>query len=130
MNLKTKSILAVNTNIVIVCIVMGVIGYFRAGEVFAKALQMKASADVSAIAEILNSRYDGDWHLQDGLLFKGDQQMDGSDSLVDSLSAICGSKVTIFNGDTRVDFCDRYGGVFQADKQRGLGRRKKRTRDY
>ena len=102
MNLKTKSILAVNTIIVIVCILMGVIGYFRAGEVFAKALQMKASADVSAIAEILNSRYDGDWHLQDGLLFKGDQQMDGSDSLVDSLSAICGSKVTIFNGDTRV----------------------------
>ena len=102
MNLKTKSILAVNTIIVIVCIVMGVIGYIRAGEVFAEALKMKASADVSALYEILNTRYYGDWHLRNGILFKGEQQMDGSDGLVDSLSQICGSKVTIFNGDTRV----------------------------
>ena len=102
MGLKTKSILAVNTIIVIVCVLMGIIGYYRAGEVFAKALQMKASADVNALAEILNYRFDGDWHLQDGILFKGDQQMDGSDNLVDLLSQICGGKVTIFNGDTRV----------------------------
>lgn len=102
MNLKTKSILAVNTIIVIVCILMGVIGYFRAGEVFAEALKMKASADVSALSEILNYRYDGDWHLQNGILFKGSQQMDGADELVDSLSRVCGGKVTIFNGDTRV----------------------------
>ena len=102
MGLKTKSILSVNTIIVIVCVIMGVIGYFRAGEVFAKALQMKASADVNALSEILRYQYVGDWHLQNGLLFKGNQQMDGADELVDSLSKICGSKVTIFNGDTRV----------------------------
>ncbi len=63
---------------------------------------MKASADVSALSEILNYRYDGDWHLQNGILFKGSQQMDGADELVDSLSRVCGGKVTIFNGDTRV----------------------------
>ncbi|MBR4904156.1 MAG: cache domain-containing protein [Selenomonadaceae bacterium] len=102
MNLKTKSILAVNTIIIIVCVLMGIIGYFRAGEVFAKALEMKASADVKSIAEILNYRYEGDWHLENGLLFKGEQQMDGADALVDSLSQVCGGKVTIFNGDTRV----------------------------
>ena len=102
MGLKTKSILAVNTIIIIVCILMGIIGYFRAGEVFAKALEMKASADVSALSEILNYRYEGDWHLEKGILFKGEQQMDGADSLVDSLSQVCGGKVTIFNGDTRV----------------------------
>ena len=102
MNLKTKSILAVNTIIIVVCILMGVIGYFRAGEVFAKALQMKASADVNSLSEILHYRYVGDWHLKNGILFKGEQQMDGADALVDSLSKVCGSKVTIFNGDTRV----------------------------
>ena len=102
MNLKTKSILAVNTIIVIVCVLMGIIGYFRAGEVFAKALEMKASADVKSIAEILSYRFAGDWHLENGILFKGEQQMDGADALVDSLSQVCGGKVTIFNGDTRV----------------------------
>ncbi len=102
MGLKGKSILAVNTIIVIVCILMGIIGYFRAGEVFAEALQMKATADVRSLAEILNYRFVGDWHLKNGLLFKGEQQMDGADGLVDSLSQVCGGKVTIFNGDTRV----------------------------
>lgn len=102
MNLKTKSILAVNTIIVVVCILMGIIGYFRAGEVFAEALKLKASADVRALAEILNYQFVGDWHLENGILFKGEQQMDGADALVDSLSRVCGGKVTIFNGDTRV----------------------------
>ena len=102
MGLKSKFILAVNTIVVIVCIIMGIIGYFRAGEVFAEALQMKATADVKSLAEILNYRFVGDWHLKNGLLFKGEQQMDGADGLVDSLSQVCGGKVTIFNGDTRV----------------------------
>ena len=102
MSLKTKSILAVNTIIVIVCICMGIIGYFRAGEVFAQALKMKASADVKALAEILNYRFVGDWHLKDGLLYKGEQQFDGEEKIVDELSGVCDGKVTIFNGDTRV----------------------------
>lgn len=116
MNLKTKSILAVNTLIVIVCVLMGVIGYIRASEVFAKALQMKASADVNALAEILNLRYDGDWHLQDGILFKGTQQLDGTNEIADYLSNVCGSKVTIFNGDTRVATT-----VKNAEGQRAVG---------
>ena len=102
MGLKVKSIAAVNFVVIIACVLMGFIGYLRAGEVFAKSLQMKASADVKALAEILNYRFAGDWHLQDGLLYKGEQQMDGADGLVDSLSNVCDGKVTIFNGDTRV----------------------------
>ena len=102
MNLKTKSILAVNTLIIIVCVLMGIIGYIRASEVFAKALQMKATADVKSLTEILNYRFVGDWHLENGILFKGEQQFDGEEKLVDELSQVCDGKVTIFNGDTRV----------------------------
>jgi methyl-accepting chemotaxis protein len=102
MGLKTKSILAVNTIVIIACVLMGVIGYLRAEDGFSKALEMKASADVQSLSEILNNRYSGDWHLEKGILFKGEQQMDGADEIVDSLSQICNSKVTIFNGDTRV----------------------------
>ncbi|MBR4151985.1 MAG: cache domain-containing protein [Selenomonadaceae bacterium] len=102
MGLKTKSILAVNTIVIIACVLMGIIGYLRAEEGFSKALEMKASADVQSLSEILNNRYAGDWHLENGILFKGKQQMDGADDIVDSLSQICNGKVTIFNGDTRV----------------------------
>ena len=45
MGLKTKSILAVNAIVIIACVLMGVIGYFRAEEGFAKALEMKAAAE-------------------------------------------------------------------------------------
>ena len=102
MGLKTKSILAVNAIVIIACVLMGVIGYIRAEQGFAKALEMKASADVQSMSEILNSRYLGDWHLQNGILFKGGQQIDGINEIADFLSKICSGKVTIFNGDTRV----------------------------
>jgi len=102
MGLKTKSILAVNAIVIVACVLMGIIGYFRAEEGFAKALQMKAAADVQSMSEIVNSRYLGDWHLRNGILFKGEQQIDGINEIADYLSNICNGKVTIFNGDTRV----------------------------
>ena len=102
MGLKTKSILAVNAIVIVACVLMGVIGYIRAEQGFAKALEMKAAADVQSMSEILNSRYLGDWHLQNGILFKGGQQIDGINEIADFLSKICSGKVTIFNGDTRV----------------------------
>lgn len=102
MGLKSKSILAVNAIVIVACVLMGIIGYIRAEQGFAKALEMKATADVQSLSEILNSRYLGEWHLQNGILFKGGQQIDGVNEIADFLSNICNSKVTIFNGDTRV----------------------------
>lgn len=102
MGLKTKSIFAINAIVIVACVLMGIIGYLRAEAGFAKALQMKAAADVQSLSEILNSRYNGDWTLRDGTLFKGGQQIDGINEITDFLSGICGAQVTLFNGDTRV----------------------------
>ncbi len=102
MGLKSKAIVAVNAIVIVACVLMGVIGYLRAEEGFARALQMKAAGDVQTLTEIVNNRYYGDWHLANGILFKGGQQIDGVNEIADFLSNICGGKVTIFNGDTRV----------------------------
>ena len=102
MGLKAKAVLAVNAVVIVACVLMGIIGYFRATEGFAKALELKASGDVYSLTEIVNNRYYGDWHLQNGILFKGEQQIDGVNEIADFLSNICRGKVTIFNGDTRV----------------------------
>ena len=102
MGLKTKSILVVNAVVIIACLAMGIVSYLRAEEGFIQALQMKASSDVKSLSEILNNRYYGDWNLRGELLFKGEQQIDGNNDLADYLSEICDSKVTLFNGDTRV----------------------------
>lgn len=102
MSLKTKSILAVNAVVIVACLAMGIVSYLRAEEGFIQALQTKAASDVHSLAEILNNRYYGDWNLRGELLFKGEQQIDGNNDLADYLSKICDSKVTLFNGDTRV----------------------------
>ena len=102
MSLKNKAILAVTAIVVVACVLMGTIGYLRVEDAFAKALEMKAESNVQSLSEILNYRYQGDWHLRDGVLYKGDTKMEGADQIVDSLSAICEGKVTIFNGDERV----------------------------
>ena len=122
MGLKTKAILAVNAIVIVACTLMGIIGYLRAEEGFAKALQMKAAADVQALSEILNYRCAGDWHLRNGFLFKGDKQIDGANDLADELSEICNGKVTIFNGDTRVATT-----VVSADGSRSVGTKASET---
>ena len=102
MGLKTKLVITVNAIVIVASIIMGVIGYLRAQESFTRAMQMKVGSDVFSLEEILNSRYEGNWNLRNGLLFKGDQQIEGNADLLDEFKEMYQGQVTIFNGDTRV----------------------------
>lgn len=102
MGLKTKLVITVNAIVMVASIILGIIGYLRAEESFFRAMQVKVGSDVHSFAEILNSRYEGNWNLRKGILYKGDQQIEGKDDLIDEFSEIFNGQVTIFNGDTRV----------------------------
>lgn len=102
MGLKSKAVLAVNVIVIFACVLMGIIGYNAAVDGFAKALQMKAEAEATSFLEILNYRYEGDWEILNGQLYKGNTKIDGANEIVDSLGKISGGKITFFNGDTRV----------------------------
>jgi len=102
MGLKTKLVLTVNAIVIVACTIMGVIGYLRAEESFIRAMQMKVGSDVNSLAEILNSRYEGNWQVRNGVLYKGNQDMEKKSDLLDELGKIFDGQVTIFNGDTRV----------------------------
>ena len=102
MGLKAKSMIAVTIALLVACIMMGILGYISANDGFSKALQMKASSDVKSLAAVLNYQYEGDWRIENDILYKGNQKMDGADDVVDALSKLCEGKVTIFKGDTRV----------------------------
>ena len=102
MGLKAKSMIAVTIALLVACIMMGILGYISANDGFSKALQMKASSDVKSLAAVLNYQYEGDWRIENDILYKGNQKMDGADDVVDELSKLCEGKVTIFKGDTRV----------------------------
>ena len=102
MGLKSKSMAAVTIVLIVACIMMGILGYISANDGFSRALQMKAASDVKSLAAVLSYQYDGDWRIENDVLYKGDQKMEGAENVVDSLSKICDGKVTIFKGDTRV----------------------------
>ena len=102
MGLKTKLVITVNAIVIVASIIMGVIGYLRAQESFTRAMQMKVGSDVFSLEEILNSRYEGNWNLRNGTLFKGDQQIEGNADLLDEFKEMYHGQVTIFKGDTRI----------------------------
>lgn len=103
MNLKDKAIMTVNIIAIVACVLMGIIGYLRAKAVHSETLQAKVTTDAQTIAEILNSRFEGDWHLRGGELFKGEHRLTNVDDLAAELSKLCSAEVTIFNGDTPLD---------------------------
>lgn len=102
MKLQTKAVLGINAFIVIACLCMGILGYRSAAEGFAKSLQMKADSNVKSIQEIMDDRYPGDWHLENGVLFKGKQKIEDSTEVVDALGNMMGGHVTFFKGNMRV----------------------------
>ena len=116
MNLQTKAVVSFNVFIVLVCICMGVLGYRSADKGFGVSLQSKAASNVNSIMEIIEFRYPGDWHLENGKLYKGEINIDRNDKVVDFLGEICKGHVTIFQNDTRIATT-----VKGADGQRSVG---------
>ena len=116
MKLQTKAVLAFNFFVVLICACMGVLGYRSADEGFGVSLQMKAESNVQSILEIMEYKYPGDWRIENGLLYKGDEQINDAAAIVDYMGNICKGHVTIFQNDTRVATT-----VTKSDGQRSTG---------
>lgn len=102
MNLQAKSILVISLVIAFTCACMGFLGYNSADSGFARSLEMKAQSNVLTMAEIMNFKYPGEWHVSNGALFKGETNMSGANDVVDYFGNMMKGHVTIFLGDTRV----------------------------
>ena len=116
MKLQTKSVVSFNVFIILVCIIMGILGYRSADNGFGVSLQRKAGSNVKSAVEILQYRYPGDWNVEAGVLYKGDTKINGNDEIVDFLGDMCDGHVTIFHNDTRIATT-----VKKADGQRSVG---------
>lgn len=102
--------------ITVACLLMGVLGYNSAEDGFAQSLQMKAESNVRSGLKLMEYRYPGAWHIENGRLYKGDVLLNGNDGVVDALGTIFGGHVTLFDGDTRVATT-----VKNADGSRAIG---------
>lgn len=102
MKLQLKAAIGINVFIILACLCLGVLGYSSASDGFAQALQMQAESNVRSVLEIMEYRYPGNWQVVNGILYKGEQKMEGTNEVVDSLGSFVGGHVTVFRGDTRV----------------------------
>lgn len=62
----------------------------------------KAKSDLELASRFIDSKYVGDWSIQDGELYKGALKINGNYDLIDEIGEMTGDTVTIFQGDTRV----------------------------
>lgn len=63
---------------------------------------VKAETDLATCMEIIELRKPGPWHVENGILYKGQNQISHGTELVDHLAELTGDTVTLFLGDTRV----------------------------
>ncbi|WP_071393525.1 methyl-accepting chemotaxis protein [Bacillus tuaregi] len=62
----------------------------------------KAKSDLNLAYRYLDTKYPGDWNIQNGQLFKGSILMNENDKNLDEIGKDTGDTVTIFLKDTRV----------------------------
>jgi methyl-accepting chemotaxis protein len=115
MNLKMKIVVFFNVFVLVVCLIIGCIGFYNADSGFKDILTSKAESDVRQVMDIIEYKHPGEWSVKDGSLYKGTEKMDGQEEFVDYLAHLSGNNVTLFAGDKRV------ATTFVADGKRAVG---------
>ncbi len=62
----------------------------------------KAKSDLNTFEAILDLKYSGQWHVDGGILYKGNTRINDNNEIVDYISRLTGDTCTIFLGDKRV----------------------------
>jgi methyl-accepting chemotaxis protein len=66
------------------------------------ATTTKARSDLATGEQIVELMYPGNWHVRDGILYKGETKINNNFSSVDKIASLTGDTVTIFLNDKRV----------------------------
>ena len=93
-----------------VVILVGVLwmGFYSVRTMTAKvigAAQEELKTSLALSKALIDSHFPGEWSIRDNRLYKGDVEIGGDVAvlnMVDSISRMTGSNVTIFQGDTRI----------------------------
>ncbi|ERL04313.1 methyl-accepting chemotaxis protein [Mitsuokella sp. oral taxon 131] len=101
MKLRTKATLFVNVCIIVACVAMAILSWHNANDSFDASLQLQTASNLKILKGDLEARFDGDWHVESGQLFRGTQNLSEATDLVDTLGESSDGFVTFFVGDTR-----------------------------
>ncbi len=85
--------------------VTGIMGIYATSVVsdrLVTAAEEKLLSDLKMGEYIIDQAYPGEWKIENGLLYKGDNVINGQHEIVDRIGNLTGDTITIFSGDTRV----------------------------
>lgn len=63
---------------------------------------MQASSNLKVMLDSIDARYPGEWHVENGVLYKGEHNMNEDQELTDRFGDTCHGFITFFAGDTRI----------------------------
>ncbi|SES00591.1 methyl-accepting chemotaxis protein [Salisediminibacterium halotolerans] len=96
MNILTKvNVLMISLVIIVAGAIVG-LTYFQVEDGIESFASEKAQSDLDLAYQMVDDRYDGEWALENGELYKGDHQISGDYGLADEIGEITGGLVTIF----------------------------------
>ncbi|MGB9791805.1 MAG: cache domain-containing protein [Thermacetogeniaceae bacterium] len=70
--------------------------YLRTKSVAVMAAETKAKSDLATAEAIIDLKYPGPWHVEDGILYKGKTKINGNFYIVDYIAKLTGDSCTIF----------------------------------
>jgi methyl-accepting chemotaxis protein len=94
--------LSVLAAFVLLSLACGTFMYIRISSLLEKDVESAIKKESALAYACFDATYSGDWSLRGGMLFKGDQAIDGETRVIDALGAMIDGKITLFRGDERV----------------------------
>ncbi|ASW42316.1 methyl-accepting chemotaxis protein [Clostridium isatidis] len=99
MKIKEK-ILTIMTSILFSVVLVSIISVYFNFNIYITKNILENQYNMSI--NLINAKYEGDWSVKDGKLYKGEFLINNNYEIVDLIKEACQSEVTIFLNDTRV----------------------------
>ncbi|MGB9792734.1 MAG: cache domain-containing protein [Thermacetogeniaceae bacterium] len=101
-SLKAQFTLLVTASIIILTLSLMFAFYLQTKHTALMAAETKAKGDLATAEAIIDLKYPGPWHVEDGVLYKGKTKINNNFYIVDYISKLTGDSCTIFLNNIRV----------------------------
>ena len=116
MKIKTKLVLSYTAILLVFALAIFLVVYIKVPKAVTENFQRSIQSNAELSLALYDRNVPGEWNIKDNILYKGNQKINDSTELVDSITESSGYLTTIFMKDTRVST-----SVLLSDGKRAVG---------
>ena len=116
MKIKTKLVLSYTAILLVFALAIFLVVYIKVPKAITDNFQRSIQSNAELSLALYDRNVPGEWSIKDNILYKGNQKINDSTELVDSITKSSGYLTTIFMNDTRVST-----SVLLSDGKRAVG---------